>query len=68
MISTRLNAIADAKEIGGGTMAAFSRRYGFGAAVWSKIDRVAPQPNEYTIMDCMIGEAKVFAHPFLRDE
>jgi succinyl-diaminopimelate desuccinylase len=53
--------------IGGGTVAAFFRRAGFGAVVWSKIDEVAHQPNEYTIIDNMVGDAKVFAHLFLQE-
>lgn len=59
---------AKPKGIGGGTVAAFFRRYGFGAVVWSKIDEVAHQPNEYTIIDNMVGDAKVFAHLFMQDE
>ncbi len=58
---------AKPKGIGGGTVAAFFRRYGFGAVVWSKIDEVAHQPNEYTIIDNMVGDAKVFAHLFMQD-
>lgn len=53
--------------IGGGTVAAFFRRAGFDAVVWSKIDEVAHQPNEYTIVDNMVGDAKVFAHLFLQE-
>jgi succinyl-diaminopimelate desuccinylase len=53
--------------IGGGTVAAFFRRAGFGAVVWSKIDEVAHQPNEYTIIDNMVGDSKVFAHLFLQE-
>ena len=52
------------KGIGVGTAAAFFRRYGFGAVVSSKIDEVAHQPNEHTIIDNMVGDAKVFAHLF----
>ena len=50
--------------IGGGTVAAFFRRKGFDAVVWSKIDELAHQPNEYTHIDNMVGDAKVFAHLF----
>jgi succinyl-diaminopimelate desuccinylase len=52
--------------IGGGTVAAFFRRANFSAACWSKIDETAHQPNEYCIIDNMIGDAKVFAHIFLQ--
>ena len=38
------------------------RRDGFDAACWSRLDETAHQPNEYCIIDNMIGDAKVFAH------
>ncbi len=53
--------------IGGGTCAAFFRRAGFKSVVWSKIDDVCHQPNEFTHIDNMLGDAKVFAHLFLQD-
>jgi len=52
--------------IGGGTVAAFFRSADFQAACWSKIDETAHQPNEYCIIDNMLGDAKVFAHLFLQ--
>lgn len=52
--------------IGGGTVAAFFRRSGIGAVVWSKIEDMAHQPNEYTKIENMTGDAKVFAHLFLK--
>jgi len=61
------NVKARPMGIGGGTVAAFFRRAGIGAVVWSKIDEVAHQPNEYTIIDNMVGDAKVFAHLFLQE-
>jgi len=51
--------------IGGGTVAAFFRRAGAHAVVWSKIEDMAHQPNEYTLIENMAGDAKVFAHLFL---
>jgi succinyl-diaminopimelate desuccinylase len=48
--------------IGGGTVAAFFRRAGLPAAVYSKLDEVAHQPNEYCHIDNVLGDAKVFAH------
>jgi succinyl-diaminopimelate desuccinylase len=48
--------------IGGGTVAALFRRAGFNAAVWSTLDDLAHQPNEYCVIDNMINDAKVFAH------
>ena len=47
--------------IGGGTCAAFFRKAGFPAVVWSTIDEVAHQQNEYTKVDNMVNDAKVFA-------
>jgi len=55
-----------AMGIGGGTVAALFRRAGFEAAVWSRIDETAHQPNEYCIIDNMLGDAKVYAHIFLQ--
>jgi len=52
--------------IGGGTVAAFFRRAGLDAVVWSKIDDLAHQPNEYTTVENMVGDAKVFANLFLQ--
>jgi len=53
--------------IGGGTVAAIFRREGFEAACWSRLDETAHQPNEYCIIDNMVGDAKVFAHIFLQE-
>jgi succinyl-diaminopimelate desuccinylase len=53
--------------IGGGTVAAVFRRAGFSAACWSKLDETAHQPNEYCIIDNMVGDAKVYGHIFLQD-
>jgi succinyl-diaminopimelate desuccinylase len=52
--------------IGGGTVAALFRRAGFEAACWSKVEETAHQPNEYCVIDNMMGDAKVFAHIFLQ--
>ena len=56
-----------AMGIGGGTVAAIFRRAGFAAACWSMLDETAHQPNEYCVIDNMVGDAKVFAHLFLQD-
>jgi succinyl-diaminopimelate desuccinylase len=53
--------------IGGGTVAALFRRSGFNAACWSTVEETAHQPNEYCVIDNMVGDAKVFAHIFLQD-
>ena len=37
------------------------------AACGSKLDETAHQPNEYCIIDNMVGDAKVFGHIFLQD-
>jgi succinyl-diaminopimelate desuccinylase len=56
-----------AMGIGGGTVAALFRREGYEAACWSKLDETAHQPNEYCIIDNMIGDAKVFAHIMMQE-
>jgi len=53
--------------IGGGTVAAIFRRAGFYAACWAKMDEMAHQPNEYCIIDNMVGDSKVFAHVCLQE-
>lgn len=53
--------------IGGGTVASIFRRENFDAACWSKVEETAHQPNEYCIIDNMMGDAKVFAHIFLQE-
>ena len=52
--------------IGGGTVAALFRRASFDAACWSKVEETAHQPNEYCVIDNMLGDAKVFTHIFLQ--
>lgn len=52
---------ARAQGIGGGTVAAIFRREGYPVAVWSTLDDLAHQPNEYTRVSNMINDAKVFA-------
>ncbi len=47
--------------IGGGTCAAFFRRIEVPAVVWSTIDELAHQPNEYAKIENLINDAKVFA-------
>ena len=53
----------DAKTIGigGGTVGAYLRAAGCNACVWARIDEIAHQPNEYCVIDHMVGDAKVFA-------
>jgi succinyl-diaminopimelate desuccinylase len=54
-------AKAKPEGIGGGTVAAFFRRLGLDAVVYSKLDETAHQPNEYCVIPNLIGDAKVFA-------
>ncbi|MGD8565805.1 MAG: M20 family metallo-hydrolase [Candidatus Bathyarchaeota archaeon] len=48
--------------IGGGTCAAFFRRINIPAVVWSTIDEIAHQPNEYAKIENIVKDAKVFAY------
>jgi succinyl-diaminopimelate desuccinylase len=54
----------DAKPIGigGGTVGAYFRRKGMDTAVWSTLDDMAHQPNEYCKIENMVADAKVFAY------
>jgi succinyl-diaminopimelate desuccinylase len=52
---------AKPQGIGGGTVAAFLRRKGLPVAVWSTIDDMAHQPNEYCRITNMMNDARVFA-------
>ncbi len=47
--------------LGGGTCAAFFRKAGFPAVVWSTVDEVAHQSNEYSKVGNIVNDAKVFA-------
>ncbi|MGC9346118.1 MAG: M20 family metallo-hydrolase [Candidatus Bathyarchaeales archaeon] len=47
--------------IGGGTCAAFFRKVEVPAVVWSTIDEMAHQPNEYAKIGNLVNDAKVFA-------
>jgi succinyl-diaminopimelate desuccinylase len=47
--------------IGGGSCAAFFRKAGIPAALWSTVDEVAHQLNEYCKIENMVADAKVFA-------
>jgi succinyl-diaminopimelate desuccinylase len=57
---------AQPKGVGGGTVAAVFRKYDYPAAVWSRYCHMAHQPNEYCMIDNMVGNAKVYAHLFLQ--
>ncbi|HPD56543.1 MAG TPA: M20 family metallo-hydrolase [Smithellaceae bacterium] len=53
--------------VGGGTVAAFFRKKNYPAAVWSKFNITAHQPDENCAIANMLGNAKVFAHIFLQE-
>ncbi|MDQ7833740.1 MAG: M20/M25/M40 family metallo-hydrolase, partial [Desulfovibrionaceae bacterium] len=52
---------AKPEGIGGGTVAAFLRRRGYPAAVWSTLVGNAHQPNERSRISFTLGDAKVMA-------
>ena len=56
------NIDAKAQGIGGGTVAAVFRRKGYEAAVWSTLEDLAHQPNEYCKVENIINDTKVFAY------
>ncbi|MDR0455179.1 MAG: M20 family metallo-hydrolase [Treponema sp.] len=47
--------------IGGGTVAAYLRRAGIDCAVWARLCDCAHQPNEYVLLENILGDAKVMA-------
>jgi len=49
------------------TAAAFLRESGYQVACWSKIEETAHHPDEYCVIDNMIGDTKVFSHMLLQD-
>jgi len=58
---------ATPQGIGGGTVAAFFRQQGLPAAVWMTVSNMAHQPNEFTLLSNLVGDARVFAHVFLTE-
>lgn len=52
--------------VGGGTVGAYLRNAGYPVVVFSKLDDMAHQPNEYSSIKNTIGDAKVFTHIALR--
>ncbi len=47
--------------VGGGTSAAFFREVGIPAVVWSTVDEVPHQPDEYSRIKNLVEDAKIFA-------
>ena len=60
-IRKSMNVKAKVGGIGGGTCAAFFRQIDTPAVVWSTVDEVAHQPNEYSKIENLTSDAKVFA-------
>ena len=52
--------------IGGGTVAAYFREKGLPAVCWATLDDTLHAPNEYSKIDNLINDAKVFAHIFMQ--
>jgi succinyl-diaminopimelate desuccinylase len=46
---------------GGGTVAAYLRNIGIDSAVWSRLSDSAHQPDEYALLENILGDAKVMA-------
>lgn len=47
--------------IGGGTVGAYLRNAGIDSVVWSRVHESAHQPNEFAVVDHILGDAKVMA-------
>ena len=64
-LSRRVEEVYNVKTkctgIGGGTFAAFLRKAGIDCAVWCRIAGTAHQPNEYALLNNILGDAKVIA-------
>ncbi len=58
---------ADIKGIGGGTVAAFFRKKGLPAVVWSTVSDTAHKPDEYCLISNVIEDAKVLADIMMND-
>jgi succinyl-diaminopimelate desuccinylase len=59
---------ATPQGIGGGTIAAIFREHDYPAAVWSRMQHTAHQPNENCLISNMVGNAKVYATLFLEEQ
>jgi succinyl-diaminopimelate desuccinylase len=62
------NVEATPQGIGGGTIAAIFRENNYPAAVWSRMQHTAHQPNENCLISNMEGNAKVYANLFLQEQ
>lgn len=52
--------------IGGGTVGAAFRRRGIPAVVWAGLEETAHSPNEYCVIDNLVGDTLALAHLFAR--
>ncbi len=52
--------------IGGGTVGAYLRNAGYDAVVWSRMDETAHQPNEYCLLDNLVGDSSVMCALMLK--
>ncbi|MBU4484369.1 M20 family metallo-hydrolase [bacterium] len=48
--------------VGAGTISAYTREIGLDSLVYAKLDCTLHNPNEYVVIDNILGDAKVFAH------
>ena len=60
-VKIKRGKIARYVGIGGQTVGNLFRKEGISTAVWSTIDNVAHEPNEYCKIDNLLNDAKVFA-------
>jgi len=74
VVQTIIRAMKDLRKkrpkpmgIGGGTVAAYFRRAGFPAAVWSTMAETAHSPDEYCFIENILDDAKIFAHIFSQE-
>ncbi len=52
--------------IGGSTFASFLRAAGMDAVVWSTVDEMAHQPNEYSVIENLVADSMVMVHMALQ--
>ena len=65
-VKTVKNVEAYPVGIGGGTVGSYLRKKGFSPVVWSTLDDMAHQPNEYCLVENMMNDSKILALVALR--
>ncbi len=72
VVKALMKAIKDAHGVtarpvgfSGGTVGAELRNYGYNAAIWSTLDEVCHQPNEYCYVKNIVADAETLAALFL---